>query len=85
MAQLGHAPDQLLYDIARQIANAEHQGDKMVTMHWLMLRHSAELQNMRGDDFCHRVGLKPSFKTEFYKMIKLGQLMRQQGFEISQK
>lgn len=83
MATLGHAPDRILDEIVRQLKQAG-PGQKTATMHWLMFRHSADLDQMSGDDFCHRVGLLPSYATEFNKMIRLGRIMREQGFALTE-
>ena len=76
VATPGHAPDELLSDIALRLNEVRANGNRTAVMHWVMLRYSEDLQTMSGRDFCERVGLLPSYEAEFNKMIRLGRFMR---------
>ena len=69
-------------EIARLIRQAERDGNKIAMFHYQVLINANELADVDAHDFCHRVGMKDSFATEFRKMLALAKLMKQLGKSI---
>lgn len=53
--------------------NGSPRNAYVVELHAQILKHAAELQNVRGEDFCDELGIHASYGTEFRKMMKLAQ------------
>ena len=61
---------EIFADIKRQI-EASPRKEKMVTIHKMMFIHAKDFEHLSAREFCERLNLPESFKTEFSKMRNL--------------
>ncbi len=52
-------------------------------MHLQMIKYAQELSDVSGREFCERVGLGPSFGTEFSKMKRIIDRLEQAGLDTT--
>ncbi len=52
-------------------------------LHVQTIKHSEELAEMSGRDFCAAVGIPASFGTEFLKMRKIADRLKAAGLDVS--
>ncbi|WP_052754872.1 HTH-like domain-containing protein [Lampropedia cohaerens] len=74
--------EQIKERIEDELRKAAPDKKKIATLHLQVLMHADELAGTDAKDFCRALGLRPSFVTEYRKMLSLAQLMRQHGIEL---
>lgn len=66
--------------IVKEIKEAEKGKKKIAMFHFQTLIHADEFQGVDAIQFCRDVGMRDSFATEFRKMIKLSQIIKEEGY-----
>lgn len=70
--------------IYRSIAEAIERAssnERTAEMHLQMIKYAGELSDVSGREFCERVGLGPSFGTEFSKMKRIFDRLERAGLD----
>jgi hypothetical protein len=73
----------IVAQIANDIRSASTHNNKSVMFHYSVLLHANELRGIDPVEFCEEVGVPESYKTEFRKMIKLAEFMKQMGMKVT--
>jgi hypothetical protein len=73
----------IVKQIANDILSASIDNNKSVMFHYSVLLHANELRDVDPIAFCQEVGVPESYKTEFRKMIKLAEFMKQMGMKVT--
>lgn len=71
----------MIEEIRLAILNAG-QGNKIAVFHMQVLLNARALLNYDAVEFCRAVNVPDSYSTEFRKMIKLANVMRNSGVRI---
>lgn len=69
-------------DIAEQIQLATQDNSKMGMFHFQVSKNASHLTNVDGLVFCQSVGVPDSYAVEYRKMLKLADIIKQQGVTI---
>lgn len=69
---------QIFDRIARAIESAPRNG-YVAELHLQCIKYAKELEGVSGREFCEGVGLKPAWGTEFVKMRKIVDRLRDAG------
>lgn len=72
----------IVEQIKAAIDSARPKKQQTAMFHLQVLINAHELEGVDGAEFSKEVGLAPSFKTEFDKMIALARLIKQLGKKI---
>lgn len=70
-------------EIADRIKSATLSGNKTSMFHLQVLLHAKQLADVDPVEFCRLVGAQDSYKTEFRKMLKVAELMEQEGIILT--
>lgn len=68
--------------IKLKIREAEKRKRKIAMFHFQSLINVDEFKGVDAVQFCRDVGMKDSFATEFRKMIKLSQILTEEGYTL---
>jgi hypothetical protein len=71
--------------IATRIKEAQSQKKKVAMFHYQILMHADELRGVNAIQFCRDVGMQDSFATEFKKMLKLAEMIKDEGYVIKER
>ena len=74
----------LVATVKAAVQGAALSRQKMATFHFQILKNANALDTVNPAAFCAAIGVPDSFKTEFSKMLKLAQVIRQQGLRLSE-
>ena len=69
-------------EIALKIKEAEKESNKTVMFHFQTLIHADEFRGVDAGQYCRDIGMSESFAAEFRKMIKLSQMIKDQGYVL---
>lgn len=69
-------------EIAAKVHKAAQEGKKIAMFHYQILIHAEELKDVDPIEFCKEIGVLESYKTEFKKMLRLAELMKEIGDKI---
>ena len=69
-------------DIRRSIEEGTRLREKSVTINFQVLTNAERLEGMSGSEFCELMQIEPVWATEFRKMIRLSQYLKQQGLSV---
>ena len=64
------------------IHRAEAKRQKLATFHALVLVHAGELVGIDPSRFCAEVGVPPSWKREFAKMVALRRALAEEQYRV---
>ena len=70
-------------EIAKQVRQAALHNSKIGMFHFQVLKNASSLAGVDGVAFCKAIGVPESYAIEFRKMLKLAEIMQQQGVKIS--
>ena len=68
--------------IREAIENAP-RNEYVAELHLQIIKHSDDLQDVTGKEFCNALGIGTSFGTEFSKMKKIANRLKQAGLRVS--
>lgn len=69
-------------DIAKLVKEADAQGKKMAMFQYQVLVHADELKGVDATQFCKDIKVPKSYALEFKKMIRLAELMEDDGLSL---
>ncbi len=70
-------------EIAEQVRKAALDNAKIGMFHFQVLKNASRLADVDGVVFCRSIGVPDSYATEYRKMLKLADIIKQQGMTIS--
>jgi biotin synthase-like enzyme len=73
----------MLEEIAREIGEAAADRRKTTMIHFQVLKNAKSLRDVDAAEFCRVLGLEESWKAEFRKMIRLAEMISDQGLELA--
>ena len=65
----------------KQAIDAAPRNDYTAELHLQVIKYAGQLQTITAKDFCTGVGLAPSYGTEFAKMRKIAERLRDAGLD----
>ena len=71
--------------IAKKIKEAKKNKKKIAMFHFQSLIHVDEFNEVDPTQFCRDVGMRDSFATEFRKMKKLSEIIKEEGYVLIKK
>lgn len=72
--------DKVFHNVRRAI-DAAPRNDYTAELHLQVIKYADEFQDVTAKDFCAGVGLANSYGTEFAKMRKIGERLRNAGLD----
>jgi hypothetical protein len=63
----------------RRALDASPRNAWTAELHLQVIKYAEELQTITGKEFCELIGIAPSFGTEFIKMKKIAERLRNAG------
>jgi hypothetical protein len=72
----------LIEDIKAAIHSATGKSQMTAMFHFQVLKNADDLGDIDPKGFCKEVSVRPSYATEFRKMIALARLMKEQGAKL---
>lgn len=52
-------------------------------LHLQVLKYSDDLRTTTGKEFCEAIGIGPAYGTEFMKMLKISDRLKNAGMDVS--
>ena len=72
----------MIGEIKKAVHEAASRKHKIAMFHFQVLKHASELKQVDPRQFCREIAVPESYQTEFRKMIRLDQLMRDEGVSL---
>jgi len=72
--------DAIFRSIKQAIDHAP-RNDYTAELHLQVIKYADQFQDMTAKDFCAGIGIAPSYGTEFAKMRKIGERLRNAGLD----
>jgi hypothetical protein len=70
-----------IFQSIRQAIDAAPRNDYTAELHLQVIKHAGQLQTITAKDFCAGVGIAASYGTEFAKMRKIAERLRNAGLD----
>lgn len=72
----------ILAEIKKKITNSPRNG-YIAELHLQTIKYAQELEDLTGKEFCEALEIGPAFGTEFSKMRKIAERLRNAGLDVS--